>query len=92
MGHGGRADLASDGALAEVAQADVGPHVPVKVQQHGVEARGRVVQLCDVIVRLYLRQVSTLLTRYLSNTTSWYPEVKLDSTAQHPAHVLDRQQ
>ena len=53
--HGGRADLARDDPLPEVAQRDVGPDVLVEAQRDRVEAHQGVAQLGDVVVRLDLR-------------------------------------
>ena len=52
--HGGRSDLARDGALLKVTQADVGPHVSVKVQKDVVKTCHGVKQLRYVVVRLDL--------------------------------------
>jgi hypothetical protein len=41
-------------AAPEVAEADVAPHVPVKVDEDGVEASHSAKQLRDVVVRLNL--------------------------------------
>ena len=54
MWHGGRSDFARNGALLEVPQADVRPHVSVKVQQDVIVARHCIKQLCYVVVRLNL--------------------------------------
>ncbi|MNT12286.1 hypothetical protein D3C72_1472090 [compost metagenome] len=54
MRHGGGADLAGHGALLEVTQGDVAPHVPVKIDEDGVEAGHGVEQLGDVVVGLDL--------------------------------------
>ncbi len=54
MRHGGGADLASHGLLLEVAQGDVTPDIPVEINEDGVEARHRVEELGDVIMRLDL--------------------------------------
>ena len=52
--HGGGADFAGDGALLEVAQGNVTPHIAVEVDQDGVEAGHGVEQLGDIVVRLDL--------------------------------------
>ena len=54
--HGGRPHFPSNGALPEVAQADVGPQVPVEVQQDVVVARNRVKELRNVVMRLDLQR------------------------------------
>ena len=58
--HGGGPHFPGDGALPEVAQADVGPKVPVKVQQDVVVARDCVEELCYVVMRLDLQRRSSL--------------------------------
>ena len=60
--HGGGPHFPSNGALPEVAQADVGPEVPVKVQQDVVVARDCVKELRNVVVRLDLQPRSSLST------------------------------
>ena len=56
--HGGRSNFARNGALLEVPQADVRPHVSVKVQQDVIVARHCIKQLCNVVVRLDLHSQS----------------------------------
>ena len=53
--HGRGAHFSSNGLLLEVAQADVAPHIPVKVQQDGVESHHHPKQLSNVVMRLYLQ-------------------------------------
>ena len=48
--HGGGADFTGNRFLLEVAQGDVAPHVPVEVQQHGVEPGDGVERLRHVVV------------------------------------------
>ena len=62
MRHGGGPHFPGNGALPEVAQADVGPQVPVKVQQDDVVARDCVEELRNVVVRLDLQWRSVLST------------------------------
>ena len=52
--HCGGAHFASDGPLLEVAQADVAPNIPVKVQQDCVEAGDDTKELCNVVMGLDL--------------------------------------
>ena len=63
MGHCGGAHFASNGPLLEVAQADVAPNIPIKVQQDCVEARDDTKELCDVVVRLDLHGQHTSMVR-----------------------------
>ena len=58
--HGGGPHFPGNGALLEVAEADVGPKIPVKVQQDIVVARHRVKELCYVVMRLNLQRRSIL--------------------------------
>ena len=55
MGHGRGAHFTSNGFLLEVTQADVAPHIPVKVKQDGVEAHDHSKQLSYVVMRLDLQ-------------------------------------
>jgi hypothetical protein len=52
--HGGRADLALDHFLLEIAERDVTPYVAVEIDQDGVAACRRIEQFGDVIVRFDL--------------------------------------
>ncbi len=45
MWHGAAAHLPRDRALLEVAKADIGPHVAVKIEEDGVEARNGIEEL-----------------------------------------------
>ena len=58
--HGGGPHFSSDGTLPKVAKANVGPQVPVEVQQDVVIARDRVKELGYVVMRLDLQQCSIL--------------------------------
>lgn len=60
MRHGRGANFASNGALLEVAQADVAPHISVKVQQHSVESGNDTKQLCNVVMWLNLQAKQVL--------------------------------
>ena len=59
VGHGGGPHFASNCFLLEVPQTDVAPHIPVKIQQDGVEAHDHAKQLGDVVMRLYLQHDTT---------------------------------
>ena len=54
--HGRGAHFSSNGLLLEVAQADVAPHIPVKIQQDRVEPHHHPKQLSDVVMWLYLQR------------------------------------
>lgn len=54
VGHGGGSNFPRKSFLSKVPQGDVRPHVPVKIQQHRVEARDCCHQLGNIVVRLYL--------------------------------------
>lgn len=54
VGHGGGAHLEFEGALREVTNRDVGPHVAREANEDGVEQRQVVVELCHLIVWLNL--------------------------------------
>src|SRR5690554_2914128 len=52
--HGRGANFTGYGLLLEVAQGDIAPHVPVEVDQNGIETGHRIEQLGDVVVGLDL--------------------------------------
>ena len=58
--HGGGADLARHDALPEVAHRNVLPGVAVEAKQHRIEARRRVEELRQPVVRLDLRRVRVI--------------------------------
>src|SRR5579872_1805344 len=56
MRHDRRTGLAFDGALAEVSDRNVTPHVAAETEQNGIDARDRREHLRDEVVTLDLRR------------------------------------
>ena len=68
MRHCRGANFSCNSLLLEVSQADVSPHIPVKVQKDGVEAHDHSKQLSNVVMGLYLQILSTV--SFLMETSS----------------------